>query len=307
MENRHFDFSFGDLHEEQNAVDKLIDSLLCYNASSISGSNLQKKNLDILSPVPVNKGRGRPPKVTKATPASPSPVNREQKPSLEAVIECLNKINAQNKKLLHCVEVLSDKIKKEENATSEISVKKVSADKQNELDSVNDRLEKIEQNLNATTLVCSGPAVADLLKPTTSGDTPNLERLKGDICRAVCGENITSVDVGNLQLSLYGRNKKCIRLHCTNSTSKLQLLKQARERRPQGIYVNEFLTTAKLKIFHCLRQLRKQHPEKIKSIFTRKGNILYTLQNSNQVFHASAISDLSNIIDSRSSEIPHVS
>ena len=309
MASSHVDFNIGDLREEQQTIDKLIDSLLTFNPSSPANNAQRKKsdnNSNILSPAPANRGRGRPPKVTRITPASPSPVDCEQRPSLETVIECLNKLNGQNKRLLEFVEVLSANVKSNsQKNTQEVPAENLSTPiQQNVIDGVNGRLEKIEQNLNENTLVCSGPAIADLLKPSSTGDPPNLERLKGEVCRSVCGEDVTSIDVENLQLSLYGRNKKCIRLQCSNFSSKLHLLRQARERRPQGLYVSEFLTAAKLKIFHNLRQLRKQHPSKIKSIFTRRGNVLYTLQDSNQVFHAASLNDLTNIVGTGSSGTP---
>ena len=65
--------------------------------------------------------------------------------------------------------------------------------------------------------------------------------------------------------------------------------------------MSEFLTASKLKIFHDLRALKKQHPQKIKSIFTRGGNILYTLQDSNRVHQALSLGDLTNIIGPDSS------
>ena len=164
------------------------------------------------------------------------------------------------------------------------------------LDGVSDRLERIEQNLNSNSLICRGPAVEELINKSSSTQLPTSERLKGEVCSAVCGEEITGVDVNSLQLTIFGRNKKCIKLNCVNPSSKLHLLKKARERRPEGFYLSEFLTANKLKVYYNLRQLKKQHPNKIKSVFTRGGNILYTLHNSNQVFQATAISDLSNIV-----------
>ena len=71
------------------------------------------------------------------------------------------------------------------------------------IDGVNGCLEKNEQNLNENTLVCSAPAVADLLRPSSTGDSPNLEQLKGEVCRTMCGEDVTSINVGNLKLSVY--------------------------------------------------------------------------------------------------------
>ena len=164
------------------------------------------------------------------------------------------------------------------------------------LENVNNRLEKIEQNLNSNTVICRGPEIENLVRDSSTGETTNLELLKGKICAAVCGEEITGVDVCDLRISLYGKDKKCIRLSGTNPASKIHLLRKAREKRPEGIYVNEFLTSNKLKIYRSLRQLKAQHPTKIKSVFTRNGNILYTLHDINQVFHVSCFDDLSGII-----------
>ena len=59
--------------------------------------------------------------------------------------------------------------------------------------------------------------------------------------------------------------------------------------------MSEFLTPSKLKLFHNLRNLKKQHPQKIKSVFTRSGSILYTLHSSNRVFQVNSIEDLRDI------------
>ena len=142
----------------------------------------------------------------------------------------------------------------------------------------------------------------DLLKNSTSGDSPNLERLKGDICKSACGEEVTNIDISSVQVSVFGRDKKCVKIICPNSSSKLHLLKKTRTRKPEGFFMNEFLTVNKLKVFHNLRALKKQHPQKIKSVFTKGGNILYTLHNSNRLFQASCISDLNNIVTSDRAE-----
>ena len=166
------------------------------------------------------------------------------------------------------------------------------------------RLEKIEQNLNANTLICRGPTVEKLVNESVSGETTNLELLKGKVCATVCGEEITDIDVRDLQLSLYGHDKKSIRLSCANLGAKIHLLKQARLKKPRGLFINEFLTSAKLKIYKNLRQLKAQHPTTIKSVFTRNGNVFYTLQDSSQVIHVSSLTELNNVI---SPEVPAAS
>ena len=318
MDSRHIDFNLEDLRGEQESIDKLIESLLNFNPAASSNSSQQQRRESVIgiSPAPVRgRGPGRPrstkaPPVTR-TPTSPSPVVSESSP-FAAVVECLNKINVQNKRLLDFVEVLSGKVESsqvtnpENNGLSEVQVGDPS-NTQSSIDSVNERLEKIEQNININTLICRGPVVEDLIKTTTSGETPNLERLKGEICTTACGESVTGIDISHMQVSLFGKEKKCIKINCPSLVSKLHILKQTRSRKPEGFYVSEFLTTTKLKIFHNLRALKKQYPQKINSVFTRGGNILYTLRDSNRVHQVSSLSDLTDIIGPVSSETPSTS
>ena len=305
MESRHFDFNLEDVKAEQESIDKLIDSLISYNPISSTNSLQQRRESDISnSPAPVRgRGPGRPrgAKTTTRTPSSPSPPVTEN-PSLSAVIQCLNKLNVQNKRLLNIVEVISEKVESAQTPSTEstqVATESEGAPADSEtLASVNNRLEKIEQNINLNTLVCRGSAVEDLIRETSTGESPNLERLKGEICRTACGEEVTGIDISNVEVSVLGRNKKCIKINCPNSVSKLHLLKKTRTRRPEGFFMSEFLTANKLKIFHNLRALKKQYRQKIKSVFTRGGNILYTLQNSNRLYQVSCLADLNNILGS---------
>ena len=195
----------------------------------------------------VKKGRGRPAKVS-VPPSSPVPSGSTSGISLDAVVECLNKINDQNKQLLNFVEVLADKVEKNTsavNTTVSQGENPQPIERNTVLEGVTNRLGKIEQNLNFNTLICRGPTVEGLIVEFTAGGSTNLERLKGKVCEAVCDDEITGIDVRDLQASLYGRDRKCVRLSCTNPASKIQLLKQARRKKPNRLYVNEFLTSTK--------------------------------------------------------------
>ena len=348
MESHHFGLSIGDLHEEQVAIDAVIDSLLNFTPTPVPNRiDLQKRNGEnpnngiassgtLNSPsAQVKKGRCRPPKVI-VPPTSPLP-SSNQKVSIESVAECIKRLNAQNKNLLRCIEVLHRKVEiiaDVEGVTpsdGENPPKTILGDVSNRLeklesnlnsnnqdcrgpavenppsallDDVSNRLEKLENNLNSNNLVCRGPGVESLIDSSSIENAPpNLERLKGDLCRAICGDNATGVDICNLQLSVFGREKKMLKLHCQNTSSKLYLLKQARKNKPEGTYVSEQLTKAKSNIFYNLRQLRKQHPGKIKSAFTRGGNIYYKLQNSNLVVQVHSLSDLQNIVPASGSVV----
>ena len=313
MGSRHDDFSLDELQERQRAIDGMIQSLMSFApSSSTNPDNNQKRNSvgniaggvsSVSSNSPstqVKKARGRPPKST-VPPSSPLPSGPNSGISLDTVIQCLDKINDQNKKLLNFVEVLSNKVEQNTSAGSATKPQgenPIPPEQQSVvLAGVNNRLERIEQNLNSNTLICRGPTVERLVTETATGESANLERLKGKVCEAVCGEEVTAIDVRDLQVSLYGREKKSIRVSCTNTATKIHLIRQARKKKPDGLYVNEFLTSSKWKLYKTLRQLKAQHPNKIKTVFTRNGNIFYTLSESNQAVHVTDISNWNNIIN----------
>ena len=93
----------------------------------------------------------------------------------------------------------------------------------------------------------------------------------------------------------FGRARKALKVECPNLTSKVQVIKKARERKPQGLFVNEFLTESKLKLFMNARALKKLHPTKLKAVFTRGGgggNVYFTLANAERFHQINAINEL---------------
>ena len=250
MEERHVGLTLNELKEKQEAIDGLIDSLLKFTPAPVTNSTHQQRRTSVgnggintasagtsnsPSASQTKKSRGRPPK-----PNPPSPGISASAPiyPVNSIVECLNKINEQNKKLLNFVEVLADKVENNsvpENVTVSQTQNEspVSVERNSVLNDVSVRLEKIEQNLNANTLICRGPTVEKLVKESVSGETTNLELLKGKVCATVCGEEVTEINVRDLQLSLYGHDKKSIRLNCANLGSKIHLLKQARLKKTQ--------------------------------------------------------------------------
>ena len=137
--------------------------------------------------------------------------------SLSTVIECLNKLNVQNRRLLEFVESVSENVKKcvptVSSESGNVGVAVTQQQQNNE--SVNNRLERIEQNINANILVCRGGwgwgvgAVDDLIgASSSSGESPNLERLKGDLCKVACGEDVTGIGIINTRVRIIGKHKK---------------------------------------------------------------------------------------------------
>ena len=287
-----FDFNIEDLRSEQVDIDKLVDCLLNGNSSggnanmpSSPGINLQQKKYNkvvstpVLDPVPVKRGPGRP-KTDRTSVSQPSrspvPV-LAQDSSLSAIIDCLNKINSQNKKLLSFMENIVDKVNNvnasviNKDPKVGVSVPPENPAATGTTNNVNIRLEKLEQNVNQNVLICRGPTVESLIRDSEVDGRPSPERVKGELFKSVCGDSAINVNTAEVHVSVFGRARKALKVECPNLTSKVQVIKKARERKPQGLFVNEFLTESKLKLFMNARALKKLHPSKLKAVFTRGG------------------------------------
>ena len=110
----------------------------------------------------MNRGRGRQTRVsTRSTPTSPLPVLVDGNSPLDVVVDCLNKLNNQNKRLLEFVGTLAESLKSQPIESASLQVAPV---EDSVIVNVNNRLEKVEQSINSTTLICHGPAVDELVK-----------------------------------------------------------------------------------------------------------------------------------------------
>ena len=253
MDGRHTAVNLEVLQEEQRSIDDIINPLLNHSSVSVSkcgegkdktsvGGAFTNSSASTLSEP--KKGRGRPPKQNfpPLSPlplvSSPGPPVSSNKQSFEFIFECLKRLSDQNRNLLNFVEVLSDGVKKNANAVTVNSTGRPSATKNGEVQSgasvsvVEERLEKLEQNMNSNILICRGDSVESLIvKSNRDSAQPNLERLKGDVCNAVCGDEVTNVDICSMRVSVFGSDKKKIKIDCRNPESKVFLLKEAKKKR----------------------------------------------------------------------------
>ena len=228
MESSHLGLTLDDFQKEQECIDKLIDKLLNADTASSSGEFLSDINNSSVSRTPsqatvTRRGRGRPP---KSNPVHSSPVSRSVngRQTLDSVIKCLNKLNLQNKNLLQHVRSLSHRALKNESAQA-VTSDSLSKTNVNEIsEDLSDRLEKIESGLNANVLLCKGPAIPELIEQVKVGSSVNYEGLKGSLCRAICGDEVTEIDIKNSQVAIIGRDKKIVKIDCANSFSRLHIV-----------------------------------------------------------------------------------
>ena len=300
MSGSHVNLPALDLEREQSEISALIASLQHYKPSTRSTSDSNSSNSNSTTPksAPVRNGRGRQAR-SKDVPVPSSPVVHAADAlcpnSFELIIECLNKLNSQNQKLISRVTEL-DAVVQEQNKTIETLEEKVNSG--NTTDSstsdipapskelystVVKRVEKIEENLNSHLLLCRGPAVTNKITSSTVNGIIDLEKIKAEICAEVCGETVTNLSVSALGLSIYGKNRNLLKIECSSVNVRNHLLEQARKRKPVGIYLAEFLSTEKLKLHRRVNELKREFPNKVKAVYVRRGDIYYRTEPDGEV------------------------
>ena len=224
MSRSHVSLPALDVEREQQEINSLITTLQQFKPASRSNKEPSSSNSAALTPKtgPSRTGRGRPPK--KDVPSSPVVPDGDSlcANSVELIIECLNKLNAQNQKLsnqvneLHTIVIEQNKTIESLNSkiesrpeTDQPPSSVVSPDLGNEIfDTVVKRVEKIEQNINSHLLICRGPAVTSKIVSSTVNGAVDVEKVKAEICSEVCGDTIARVSVTALGVSVYGKDKK---------------------------------------------------------------------------------------------------
>ena len=279
-----------EIEKEQEAINNLIDSLMKFKPENLNSGAVKDKKINSSSPVStrtrpskqvVNKLSGN----SLSAPSATSTILNGSSSPIDLVLECLNRLNVQNKNLITQVGELQQLIDKQ-NETIEVVKKDISnhnecknctpsagAPSPIAINEVVARVEKLENKTNSLLLLCKGPEVVSRINTATVDNTVNLTLLKADICATICGNNISSIAVNSLGISLFGKNRNHIKIECSNNFVKDFILQQARIQKPTGVYVSEFLPYSKLGIFHNLLNLKKTLTNKIKAVYVRKGDI----------------------------------
>ena len=292
MAGSHVGFSVLSIEEEQKEIDKLISSLLEYKPATKDNSsphiNSPQQKSTPVAASKIARNRGRPPKPKPVS--SSSPVETETShgnrilPSMELIITCMEKLNNQNKILINKVIDLESVVQNQcskgptENNTENPSVSETAAPSSPVssavIKSVVEKVYKIEENLNSRLLICRGPTVSRKIAASTENSQIDFGKLKAELCADICGREITKISVGSFGISLFGRNRDMLKVDCNNISIKKHLLNQAREKKPKGIYLVEFLSPYKRKIHNKLVTLRKENPSRLKAVYIR-GGVIY--------------------------------
>ena len=300
-----------DVEKEQRDIEQLIQSLIQFKPS-------EKTNKDISStPKSVRpKTRGRPPFKTASTAESPSvsssPTDGVPLSSLrDLFVECLTKINNQNKFLVNKVTELESVVLDQNHKIEELKTAATTYDSlitqcknqdvpplpspshsQSVLSRVVERVDKIENNINSHKLLCRGPTVSSKLMSVLKDGAPNVEQIKADLCTEIFDQNVSKISVDSFDVSLYGRNSNLLKIECRSTGITDYIIEQARLRKPKGIYIVDFLSSEKLQIYQRLNNLRKRFPDQITALYTRRGDIFGKVGPEKKIVRFSSLVDV---------------
>lgn len=301
-----------DVEREEKEIDSLIEFLLQYQPTpklnKLPDSPVTRTPRENISKIA--KGPGRPRKnSTTAESSQLSPVVESKEAGIkqsnfEVIIECLQKLNNRNKVLSNRVVELDSQLLAQEKKIEELNAK--IASNSNDSDSadsreiikVTDRVKKLEKevlegNIHSHFLLCRGPKVVSKIQESTENGVVNINQIKAELCSEICGDSVAEISVDSLSLNLHGKDSNMLKIECANINTRNFLIKQARSRKPHGIYVVEFLPYDKVRIFRSLHNLRREnYRRKIRSIQIRGTNIFCKTEVDDSFVHVSSLVDV---------------
>ena len=167
-----------------------------------------------------------------------------------------------------------------------MDVKKESVARINTLES---EVEKLQQIKNRNFLICSGPVVEEHI--LQEGPT-NLKRT----FQNYLNQNIGKFNEHEIEtVTIFGKSRKILKVKCTSSAVRNKILSAARRKKVPDVYFNELLTHQKNRLYFKLRELKRAHPDKISSTYSRNGNIYYKLVNVEGFKSINSESEVSNL------------
>ena len=106
-------------------------------------------------------------------------------------------------------------------------------------------------------------------------------------------DNITGDDIEHI--ALIGKERKVIKVVCSSNRIKSRLIKSAKNKKLPNLYLSEYLTPYRSKLFYQLRKLKKSFPDKIKTVYTRFGKLFYKLSNNDSYVSVRCSQDIESL------------
>ena len=149
------------------------------------------------------------------------------------------------------------------------------------------RLDILEQRNNANTLSISGESLWSLIQD---------KDFKSKIIETIIQKTDNIVNKDEIDdIIVIGKEKKNFKVICRSLDVKNKILSFARQRKPKDIFVSEFLTSFRNRLFYQARQLKKIYPNCLSSVYTRSGNVFYKLKNNQHFFKIKKLNDIEEL------------
>ncbi len=158
-------------------------------------------------------------------------------------------------------------------------LKKSVKESEKSMDSLEDRLDKLEIEAREPFLVVSGRVVS-----SEGNFGVNTSALISDQLR------ISRMKTDSFVYSRLGKDSSKILVKVPTYEDKISLLKAARKIRPVNLYVNEFLSPHQDNLFYEVRKLKTVRG--FHSVFSFKGRIYYTTAKNSKMILVKNLSDL---------------
>ena len=224
------------------------------------------------------------------------------------LIDYMSKINSFNKKILRNLESLHSKyselVDKIENRSTSSAVHSQTINiessivplpndtKLNRVNRVSDlesKIDTLEQRINSKFILCSGESVTELVTNNdVNNHKPNLVNIVKSILPEVNDRDFT-------RIYRFGKDRKVLKVECTNISIKNRILIEARKKKLNNIYVSEFLTSNRNKIHYRLRLLKKRFPTKLSAVYIRNGSVFYKLSSNNNYTAVNRLIDVDEL------------
>ena len=300
---------FDVLKTEQSVIDSTLKTLLNYKVNIKKAGRPLKSNTNLSEPQTPN-------------PVIPDTVRTDLKSLVNIselhpgiLLDYLIKVNTLNKKLLSNCELLSkkcnelnDKIKDStnnvihpvtpvpprsaEHSTSPLPRQPNEPVASTITDDLFSKVDNLEQKANSNVILCSGPSITNI---ATGTDANDLSKIKTDLVNKLQDIVPDTSETDFLNVSFFGKERKQLKITCNNISIRSKLLKEIKRKKPENIFLSEFLTSFRSKLYYELRQLRKKNPTKITAAYTRNGNIYYKLINDDKFYNVRYLQDIRDL------------
>lgn len=231
---------------------------------------------------------------------------RPKKSSPDEVLEVLDRICKLNIKIVSKLDLIEEEnraLKEKITGTTTREASIVSATDtppatvigKDKIDSLDSRLDQIEQNSLSDVLKIDGESCGDIIESFSSSETKEYPALKLKVVELINGVEVgTIVPHEIVNVSIVGNLRKHLKVKLSSSSTRIKILKLFKNKKPDNLYTSDYLTRPRAKLLHDVRNLKKSHPDKISSAYVFNGNVCCKLVANNKIHYINNTASFQN-------------